>query len=170
MTPDPRRPPAPPHYAELVRREDELRQLSERRQAAEASKAAAEEGELRGVVLVFELFDHRGRVGYCSDAEAVVRGHRCCIVASMASGLARPIMCVVLLLRVCGAFASRGGVFVNNALARGPIDDRYSCLQRSFGRGFVGGRPDSLDGGAHLRTDGAVALVGLGVGAQSFFC
>ena len=63
-----------------------------------------------------------------------------------------------------------GGVFVNNALARGPIDDRNGCLQRSYGRGFVWGRPDSFDGGAHLRTDGAVTLVGLGVGAQSFFC
>ena len=64
---------------------------------------------------------------------------------------------------------ARGGVFVNNALARGSIDDRYSCLQRSFGRGFIGGRADPFDGGAHLRADGAVALVGPGVSAQAFF-
>ena len=64
---------------------------------------------------------------------------------------------------------ARGGVFVNNALARGPIDDRNGRLQRGFGRGFVGGRADPFNGGAHLRADGAVALMRPGVGAEAFF-
>ena len=81
----------------------------------------------------------------------------------------RVALCYVLPEMAQSRLVARGGVFVNNTLACGSIDDRYSCLQRSFGRGFIGGRAAAFAGGAHLRADGAVALVGPGVGAQAFF-
>ena len=36
-------------------------------------------------------------------------------------------------------FVARSGVFVDNTLARGFVNDRYGRLQCGFGRGFVGG-------------------------------
>lgn len=60
-----------------------------------------------------------------------------------------------------------GGVFVDNAFARGLIDDGNGVLQGGFGRGLVGGLADLFDGGAHARAVGAVAFKGFGIGAQA---
>ena len=75
--------------AQLDLVQDAVKQMRSAERSADASatepvdlgetsaQAAAEERELRGVVLGLELLDHRGRVGYCADAEAVVGGHGC---------------------------------------------------------------------------------------------
>ena len=66
-------------------------------------------------------------------------------------------------------FIAGGGIFVDNALARGLIDDGNGALQGRCSRVFVGSLVHLFDGGAHARADAAVAICGLDAGAQGLF-
>ena len=62
-----------------------------------------------------------------------------------------------------------GGIFVDNAFAGSPVDNRDRRLQSGFGRGFIRSLTDSFKGRAHSRAKRTVAHIGFGTSGLVFF-
>ena len=62
-----------------------------------------------------------------------------------------------------------GGIFVDNAFAGSPVDNRDRRLQSGFGRGFIRSLTDSFKGRAHSRAKRTVMHIGFGTSGLVLF-